>query len=184
MGISDEIERLERMRNNGTLSEMEFQQAKTRVLNEAPAYGGSTSRTSSGGLNSEVNEDSVYGIETNTWCMLMHLSQLLIVAFGTGFVIPIVMWAISKDHNRQADEHGVAILNWMLSLFIYLTLFGLLSFVLVGIPFLVVYAVLSLLFPIMGAIKATNGEEWRYPTAIRFIKTADEVEYDHRQEYL
>jgi uncharacterized Tic20 family protein len=39
----------------------------------------------------------------------------------------------------------------------------------IGIPLLVAVAVLSIVFPIVAAIKASNGEVWKYPLTIRFF---------------
>ncbi|MDB4802615.1 DUF4870 domain-containing protein [bacterium] len=179
MSISDEIERLERLCAQGSLTEEEFQQAKSQVLNGRQSVG-----TNSGGFDvGSVDENTVCGMETDTWCMLMHLSQLLHFAAGAGVVIPIVMWAVSKDKNSEADRHGVAIMNWMITLFVALAISGVLSLVLVGIPFLIIYGLLSVIFPIVAAIKAAGGEHWIYPTSIRFIKEAEELYSEDESSY-
>lgn len=179
MSISDELERLERLRGQGSLTEEEFQQAKSQVLN-----GNQTSNNYSSGFDiGNVDEDTVCGMETDTWCMLMHLSQLLNFAAGAGVVIPIVMWVISKDKNSEADRHGVAIINWMITLFIALSISGVLSLFLVGIPFLIIYGLLSIIFPIIAAIKAAGGEHWIYPTSIRFLKELEEPYNEHESSY-
>ena len=45
-----------------------------------------------------------------------------------------------------------------------------LLFVVVGIPLLLVLAVVAVVFPIIGGIKANNGEVWKYPLSITFFK--------------
>ncbi|WP_417847458.1 DUF4870 domain-containing protein [Thalassoglobus sp.] len=169
MSISDEIERLERLRNQGTLSEAEFQEAKARVIQS-----GSQQAVS-------LNPEDIFGMKPNTWCMLMHLSQLLYGVVGIGFIAPIVMWLMSKDQNAQADRHGAAILNWLLTSFLALVVTGVLSLFIIGIPFLIIYVILVHVFPIVGAIKAANGEYWEYPTSIRFVKF-DENQFAERQD--
>ncbi len=169
MSISDEIERLERLRNQGTLSEAEFQEAKARVIQS-----GSQQAVS-------LNPEEIFGMKPNTWCMLMHLSQLLYGVVGIGFIAPIVMWLMSKDQNAQADRHGAAILNWLLTSFLALVVTGVLSLFIIGIPFLIIYVILVHVFPIVGAIKAANGEYWEYPTSIRFVKF-DENQFAERQD--
>lgn len=161
MSISDEIERLERLRADGTLTNHEFQEAKARVIH---------GDGSSGTQPSVANPNEVFGIESKTWCMLMHLSQLLTVAGGTGIVIPAVMWVVSKDKNSDADRQGVAILNWIITLLVYLVISAILALAVVGFLGLIVFGILSFVFPIIGAIKAANGEFWEYPMSIRFIK--------------
>ena len=41
--------------------------------------------------------------------------------------------------------------------------------IIIGIPILFVLGILAVVFPIIGAIKAYNGELWEYPMAIRFV---------------
>ena len=54
----------------------------------------------------------------------MHASQLLTWT-GVGIVAPIVMWLLSKDESRDANRHGLVIVNWMLSSLVYLVISGL-----------------------------------------------------------
>ena len=101
--------------------------------------------------------------------MLMHLSQLLIFAGGIGFAAPILMWAISKDESREADRHGLMIINWLLSVLAYLIVGGILSIVLIGVPMVIALCVVTIVFPIVGAIKASRDEFWSYPLTITFF---------------
>ena len=167
MSLSNEIERLERLRAEGTLTDEEFQEAKARVIQ------------GHGNPNGEfpaVNADRIFGMDPKIWCMLMHLSQLLHFAAGAGIVVPIVMWAISKDENADADRHGVAILNWLITLLILMVVSGLLVVVGIGILGLLLFASLSVVFPIMGAIKAVHGEFWEYPMSIRFLRYTEDFD--------
>ncbi|QDT32791.1 DUF4870 domain-containing protein [Thalassoglobus polymorphus] len=167
MSISDEIEKLERLRNQGTLSEAEFQEAKARVIQSDSQQAVS------------MSSEDIFGMKPNTWCMLMHLSQLLYGVAGIGFITPIVMWLMTKDQNAEADRQGAAIVNWLLTSFLALVVTGILSVFLIGIPFLIIYIVLVHVFPIVGAIKAANGEYWEYPTSIRFVR----FDENHRDSY-
>ena len=45
-----------------------------------------------------------------------------------------------------------------------------LVFVVIGIFLLVVVAILAIVFPIIAAVKANEGVNYRYPLTIRFIK--------------
>ncbi len=165
MSITDEIERLERLRTDGALSDEEFQEAKSRVIQ--------------GDANSDssfVNPDEVFGMDSKTWCMMMHLSQLLNFAAGAGTVVPIVMWLVSKEKNADADRHGVAILNWIITFILLMIVSGVLTIVGIGIIGLIVFAILSVVFPIIGAIKSINGEFWEYPMSIKFIRYAEDFD--------
>jgi uncharacterized Tic20 family protein len=163
--LTDELERLQKLRDAGTLSEEEFQMAKQRLL-QAPE----TNVFVTGGLgSSSLQPGRIHGLEEKTWCMLMHLSQLLIFAGGIGGAAPIVMWAISKDDSRAANRHGMVILNWYISALIYGVVSGLLCFIFVGIPMVMALAALTVIFPIIGAMKANEGTLWSYPLSIKFF---------------
>ena len=163
--LSEELERLQKLRNAGTLSEAEFQLAKQRLLQTPQANPFASQQH-----GAQVQQSGrIHGLEERTWCMLMHLSQLLIFAGGIGGAAPIVMWAISKDDSREANRHGLTILNWYVSALIYGLVSGVLCFVVIGIPMAVVLAALTVIFPIIGAVKCNQGILWKYPLSIEFF---------------
>ncbi|CAM3556762.1 MULTISPECIES: DUF4870 domain-containing protein [Pseudoalteromonas] len=117
------------------------------------------------------DNDEYWGMPLNTYCMLLHLSQLAsFVAPGLGLVLPVVMWATNKDKSETIDQHGKATINWLISLIIYSIICGILVFVAVGILGFVVLAILNIIFAIIAAMKANNGEVWIYPLSFNFFK--------------
>jgi len=103
--------------------------------------------------------------------LFLHLSQLLnFVLPPAGIIVPIVLWQVKKDEIPALDAHGKMITNWMISSLIYAAISFVLLFVLVGILGFIALAVMGLVFPIIGAIKANNGEFWEYPLTIKFLK--------------
>jgi uncharacterized Tic20 family protein len=112
----------------------------------------------------------VMGMKPNTYCMLMHLSQLLNCCPPFGIIVPIVLWALGKDKNAQIDQHGKIVLNWIISAFIYGMVSAILTIVFVGILCLIVLCCLAIVFPIIGAVKANDGVAWKYPLSITFFK--------------
>ncbi|MGL4944561.1 MAG: DUF4870 domain-containing protein [Thermoguttaceae bacterium] len=118
-----------------------------------------------------VSTQRFWGMEENNYCLLMHLSQFAnAVVPMAGIALPIVMWATNRDKSPVIDAHGKNIVNWLISAFIYAVISGLLCLVIVGFLTLIVLLVLMVVFPIVGAIKASNGEVWKYPMTISFIK--------------
>ncbi len=109
--------------------------------------------------------------ETRLWAMTLHLSLLagFIVPLA-GLVAPIVIWQLKKNDLPGIDVHGKIALNWIMSFVIYVVVSSILVFLLIGIPLLVVLGVLAVIFPLVGGIKANNGEAWRYPLSIRFLE--------------
>ncbi len=111
----------------------------------------------------------LWGMNENTYGMLLHLSQLLSFS-GAGIAVPIIMWAVNKDKSGTVDRHGKNVLNWLISELIYAIGCAVLCLVLIGIPLAVALVVIGIVFPIIGAVKANNGDEWKYPMSIAFLK--------------
>lgn len=103
--------------------------------------------------------------------MVMHLSQLVnVILFPIGIVAPIVIWQTQKDKMPALDAHGKMVTNWMISMTIYMVVSIILIFVLIGILTIIAVAIMGVVFPIIGGIKANNGELWNYPLTIKFLK--------------
>ncbi len=110
--------------------------------------------------------------EDNQLIVLTHLSQLITLVIGFGsLLLPLVFWLTQKDKVYQMDAHGKNILNFQLSLIVYciiciplILLFGL------GLLGFIVLGVISIVFPIVNAIKASRGEVPTYPLTFNFIQ--------------
>lgn len=110
--------------------------------------------------------------KNNELLTITHLSQLLdyVTVIG-GLIVPLIIWAVKKDEISGMDEHGKAIINFRLTMLLYILIciplilffgLGLLGFCIIGIFYFI--------FPIINAIKATNGEYPNYPFSIEFLK--------------
>ncbi|MGB5942621.1 MAG: DUF4870 domain-containing protein [Leeuwenhoekiella sp.] len=110
--------------------------------------------------------------EDRSLLAVAHLSQLLDLITGIGgFIVPLILWLTQKDKVLQMDEHGKSILNFQISLFLYsIVCIPLILLLGIGILGLIVIGILALVFPIINAIKASNGEPLYYPLNIQFIK--------------
>ena len=103
--------------------------------------------------------------------MFLHLSQLAnVILFPVGIIVPIVIWQTQKDKMPGLDAHGKMVMNWMISVTIYGFISFVLMFVIIGFLTICAVAIMGIVFPIIGAIKANNGELWQYPMTIKFLK--------------
>lgn len=120
-----------------------------------------------------------WGMELNTFCMLLHLSQLAgFIIPGAGLVLPIIMWATTKDEHPAVHLHGLIVFNWMLSALIYFFVCFILTVILIGAPMMVILGIISLVFAIIGAVKANEGTYWRYPLSIDFFGVKRKLKTD------
>ena len=132
--------------------------------------------------SNHTEEFKPWDMDLNEFCMFMHLAQFagFILPFAN-IVLPIIMWFTNKDKSEIINQHGKYILNWMISSFIYTLviifvifslIFGNFSILIIIGAFimLAVAIICSIIFIIIGTINAYNGEIYKYPLTISFIK--------------
>jgi len=154
MGLSDELERLHELHERGALSDDEYTVAKAAVIRRE---------------NPEMAE--VTAEDVSQWAILLHLSQLLVYFLPPfGLVAPFVIWQYKKNEMPEIDEHGKVVANWVLSAMLYLVASTVLCLIVIGVVPLLVVIILSIVYPVIGAVKASHGQVWRYPLTIDFIK--------------
>ena len=104
------------------------------------------------------------------WAMLLHFSLLagFLVPLG-GLIVPVVIWQLKRADVPGLDAHGKIVVNWIISEIIYAVVFLVLAFVWIGIPLLIGLKLVSVVFPIIGGIKANEGEAWDYPLSSQFF---------------
>jgi uncharacterized Tic20 family protein len=117
-----------------------------------------------------MNETSTSG-NIRSWCMACHLSALagfVVPAFGH-VLGPLVVWLIKRGESAEIDAHGKEALNFQISMLIYNLVAGVLCLLLIGFALLAALHILNVVFVILAAIKASEGQMYRYPLTIRLI---------------
>lgn len=92
-----------------------------------------------------------------------------VLGIFTGFLGPLILWAIKKDQSRFVDHHGKQALNFQLSMLLYWVVAFFSIFLLVGIFLVPVLMLLGIIIPIVAAVAANRGEMYRYPLTINFF---------------
>lgn len=160
MSIADEIAKLDTLRASGAITENEYQQAKGTLLSNVGLPGEPFNRA----CNAVCNNP-------NTWSMFIHLSVYGgAILPGAGLVIPVLLWQLKKNESPIIDQHGKNVVNGILTGLVYGLISIPLCFILIGYLLMLAVLVAYFVFPIIGGIKANNGEVWRYPYTIVFIK--------------
>ena len=108
--------------------------------------------------------------EARTYAMLCHLSSLsgFIVPLCT-IIAPLVFWLLKKDEHAFVDQEGKESLNFEISMIIYYVISGILCLVVIGFFLLSLLFVFHIIVVIVAAVRASNGDGYRYPMTIRFI---------------
>ena len=115
---------------------------------------------------------------TRTWCMLTHLSALAAFIVPLGNILgPLVVWLVKREQSPEIDEHGKESLNFQISMSIYIVALSAVAFILmlivIGfllIPVIVLLLIADVVFVIIASIRANEGQMYRYPMTIRFVK--------------
>lgn len=107
--------------------------------------------------------------DSQQWGMIAHLSALIgfIIPFGN-LIGPLVVWQMKKDLPFVVDQ-GKEALNFQITVAIAVFVCILLSFVVIGMLLLPVVGIGALVLTVIAAIKANNGEAYRYPFALRLV---------------
>ena len=109
--------------------------------------------------------------DERTWAMLCHFSAFvgLIFPFGN-FLAPLIIWLIKKEELPFVEDQGKEVLNFQISMTIYLLISGILCIILIGIPIIIGLIIFSFIITIIAAISANDGKSYRYPINLRLIK--------------
>lgn len=112
------------------------------------------------------------------WGIGAHAAAYL-AFIGLPIVGPLLVWLIRRDHPF-VDHHGKESLNFNLSVALYGLVLGVaaipVGLLTVGLGLIpigalgVVLMLVWLVLPVVGCVKASNGEGYRYPMTIRFVR--------------
>lgn len=110
--------------------------------------------------------------ETNQWAMFIHFSILAGWAIPiAGLVVPIILWQMKKDELPGIVPHAHIVLNWIVSSLVYALICFVLMIVVIGFFGFLALGLLTIVYAIIGGLKANEGEIWEYPgTFIKVFK--------------
>lgn len=105
------------------------------------------------------------------WGMLCHLSALsgCIIPFGN-IIGPMIVYSMKKYEYAFVADQGKESLNFQISILIYLAISCLSVLLLVGILLLIIVGLAALILTVVASVRASDGEYYRYPLTIQFIK--------------
>jgi len=117
-----------------------------------------------------VSEAGAPGAEERQWALLAHLSALtgFIIPFGN-VIGPLIVWQIKKDTMPFVAEHAKEALNFQITVCLAVVVSIILFIVLIGMLLLPIVGLGALVLTIIAAVKANNGETYRYPFTLRLI---------------
>jgi len=108
--------------------------------------------------------------DERTWGGAAHWGALLAALVGgLAFLGPLLVLLIKGNESQWVRRQSVESLNFQISILIYAIVSAILIIVLVGFILLPLVGIFWLIFTIIGSVKASNGEDYRYPLTIRMV---------------
>ncbi len=108
--------------------------------------------------------------EVRNWALAAHLSAFAGAWVALAFLGPLVVWLVKRDDHPFIATHAREALNFNLSVLLYAVVGFVLIFVFVGFLLLPLIGLMWLVFTIVAAIRASNGQPYRYPLTVRFVR--------------
>ncbi|MFF2631579.1 DUF4870 domain-containing protein [Microbacterium sp. NPDC058021] len=98
------------------------------------------------------------------WATLVHIGGLFF-----SFVPALIAYLVMRDRGPFVRAHTAQALNFQLTVLIGVLVGSILLFVLIGFFVLIAVGILDLVLSIVAAVKASQGQWYRYPLTIPFV---------------
>ena len=123
-----------------------------------------------GGTDPSTEAEAADEAVRNT-AVAAHLATFagLVVPFGS-VIGPMAVWLTRRPRDPVIDQAGREALNFGISIAIYGSVLLVAALMLVGIPFLIIGVVAWVLLASLAAVKAGQGQPYRYPLTLRLIR--------------
>lgn len=82
-------------------------------------------------------------------------------AFFAPFLVPLLVWLLMQD--RQMKNMALQALLFHVGIGVLLTISGILSYILIGIPFFIFFVLAGIYYPIKGIVYSLQGRSFHYP---------------------
>ena len=128
-----------------------------------PQWQGHPGQVSPGGSRLNPSDE-------RTWAGAAHWSALLAMVIAMAFLGPLLVLLLKGNDSPFVRRQAVESLNFQLTILVAALVSFILVFVVVGLLLLPLVGLAWLVFTILGAVKASSGEDYRYPFAIRMVR--------------
>ena len=104
------------------------------------------------------------------WAMLAHLLSFVAAYIALGFVAPLIVLLVFGPRSAYVRANAVESLNFNLSWLLYAVVAGILLIIGIGLLILIALGIAYVVLVIIASVRANNGEFFRYPLTIRFVR--------------
>ncbi|MFL5882740.1 MAG: DUF4870 domain-containing protein [Actinomycetes bacterium] len=119
----------------------------------------------------QSTEAGAAGEAVRNTAAVAHLSTFagLVIPFGS-VIGPLAVWLTRRHRDPFIDQAGREALNFGISIAIYGSVLLVAVLMLVGIPLLMVGVVAWVVLASLAAVKASQGQAYRYPLTLRLVR--------------
>lgn len=121
-------------------------------------------------MGSYITGSPMVSQDDKTMGLVAHIGSILANFMLLGFAVPLVLMLTKGKESAFVREHAVEALNFQITCFIGFIIAGATACFGVGIVIGAVVGLAALVFPILGGLKANEGQAYKYPFAIRLVK--------------
>jgi uncharacterized Tic20 family protein len=107
--------------------------------------------------------------EDRNWALAAHVGSIATAWFALGLIAPLIVLIVRGGDSPFVRRHAVESLNFQINALVYSVVFVLLLFALIGFVLLPLYGIFYVICVVLGTIRASAGEEFRYPLTLRLI---------------
>lgn len=98
------------------------------------------------------------------WATLVHIGGIFF-----SFLPALIGYLVLKDKGPFVRAHTATALNFQITMTIALIVGSVLTLLIIGIFIIMAVYVLIIVFSIIAAVKANQGEAYTYPLSIKFV---------------
>ncbi|KFL43864.1 membrane protein [Lysinibacillus sp. BF-4] len=87
------------------------------------------------------------------------------------FLVPVIMFFIATlvTNDEEVRRLSVQAVLFQIVLAVLLSVSWAFTFLIIGFPFLIIFGLIYICAPIIGIIRALQGETWNYPIVGRLV---------------
>ena len=111
--------------------------------------------------------------EDRLWALLCHLGTFATIVPFANLLVPLIIWLAKRDTSPLVADQGKECLNFQITMMLFyaLAVVCIITVILFpeGIGLFAIIPVWHLVVSLIGAIKAWDGQCFRYPLTLRLL---------------
>ena len=98
------------------------------------------------------------------WATLIHIGGIFF-----SFIPALIGYLVLKDKGPFVRAHTATALNFQITMAIAYVVGIILTFIIIGIFVVIAVGIVTIIFSIIAAVKANQGQLYTYPLTIKFV---------------